>query len=165
MCDGCLRPAPFVRPPHHKRARTHRHTNTRTLPRCFCLACLVIWQRERLYNQAAVSRTKKKKSRGKRHIITCFLSTAEPDPDRTCEKKKSIRRCCLGYALPLVFSTSKNNTEEPEVGGSPPIGVSQPLECGVEKASSGRGGEKMNGRVLEKKLNNEGKKKKVNAPR
>lgn len=91
------------------------------------LACLVI-------GTASVSAIRQlyhgQKKRGRRHIITCFLSTTKLDPDRTCEKK-SIRRCCLGYALPLVFPASKNNTEEPEVGGSPPIGVSQLLERSV----------------------------------
>lgn len=142
---------PTTPPPTH----THPHTHTETHTHSPVASVWLVW----LFGSASVSiirqlyREQKKKSRGKRHIITCFLSTAEPDPDRTCEKKKkSIRRCCLGYVLPLVFPASKNNAEEPEVGGSPPIGVSQPLERGVKKASSGREGEKNEWQGVGKKI-------------
>lgn len=78
LCDACLRPAPFVPPP-----TLNAHTHT-------VASVWLVW----LFGSASVSVIRQlyrgQKKRGKRHIITCFLSTVELDPDQTCKKKKYL---------------------------------------------------------------------------
>lgn len=131
----------------HPATKTHTHSPVASV--------WLVW----LFGSASVSiirqlyREQKKKAEGREthNYMLSFHRRARSRPNLR-EKKKSIRRCCLGYVLPLVFPASKNNAEEPEVGGSPPIGVSQPLERGVKKASSGREGGKNEWQGVGKKL-------------
>lgn len=94
------------------------------------------------------------KKRGKRHIITCFLSTAELDPDRTCEKKKvSVAVVLVTHSLlsfpPLKITRRNLKSEE-----APPPLHRRESTVGTRRitASSSsdgeEGGEKMNGRVF-----------------